>query len=113
MTRARLSALVAFVSALACSSGGGGAAQCPAGSICMLTDTYSPSTVTVSAGSQVPFTNGSGIIHTVTFNNPRSPGVVDIPLHSSGTNSRTFTTIGRFPFHCTQHSGMTGEIVVN
>lgn len=93
--------------------GGGGAAQCPTGAICMLATTFSPNTVTVSAGSTVSFTNNSGIFHDVTFDAPRSPGVNDIGLHASGTNSRTFTTAGRFPFHCNQHGGMTGEVVVN
>lgn len=79
----------------------------------MLSAAYSPTSVTVPVGTEVPFTNGSGILHTVTFDNPRSPGVTDIPLHSSGTNTRTFTALGRFPFHCTQHAGMEGEIVVN
>lgn len=79
----------------------------------MLSGSYSPRSLTVSAGTAVTFTNDSGINHTVTFDAPRATGVTDIGLHSSGSNQRTFGQAGRFPFHCTQHGAMTGEIVVN
>jgi plastocyanin len=66
----------------------------------------------VSAGSTVSFINNSGITHDVNFDGTRPAGVDNIGLHSTGTNTRTFTTPGRFAFHCSQHAGMTGEIVV-
>lgn len=92
--------------------GGGGNDECPTGSVCMLSSSYNPATLTVNRNAVVPFVNNSGAGHTVTWDN-RPAGVTDIPLHSSGTNNRTFTTIGRFTFHCTQHDRMTGEVVVN
>jgi hypothetical protein len=92
--------------------GGGGSEDCPTGSICMLASAYNPTTLTVNKNSIVAFINNSGAGHTVTFDD-RPDGVTDIPLHTSGTNNRTFTQVGKFKFHCTQHGGMTGEITVN
>ena len=131
MKAVRLSGVLALLVAAACSSstdpgggggggggggvggGGGGGGACPAGSVCLLSASYSPSSITVARGGSVSFINDSGILHTVTFDAPRPAGVDDIGLHSSGTNSRTFGTAGRFPFHCTQHGGMTGEVNVS
>jgi plastocyanin len=79
----------------------------------MIGTSFQPVPLVVQRGAVVNFQNTSGIGHTVTFDAPISPGVDDIPLHTSGTNSRTFTQAGRWLFHCTQHGGMTGEITVN
>jgi plastocyanin len=78
----------------------------------MLASAYNPTTLTVNKNSIVAFINNSGAGHTVTFDD-RPDGVTDIPLHTSGTNNRTFTQVGKFKFHCTQHGGMSGEITVN
>jgi plastocyanin len=78
----------------------------------MLSTTYTPTSLTVSKGATVNFTNNSGIFHTVTFDGTRPAGVTDVPLNSSGTFARVFNDVGKFAFHCTQHAGMTGEIVV-
>lgn len=92
--------------------GGGGGGTCPAGAICFGSSQYSPRSITVNVGATVPFINDSGIGHTVNFDSPRPPLVEDIGLHTSGTNNRTFSQAGTFNFHCTQHVGMTGSIVV-
>jgi plastocyanin len=93
-------------------SGPGNSNDCPAGAVCMLSSSYSPKTLNVAVGATVSFINDSGIGHTVNFDGTRSPGVTDIPLHTSGRNDRTFTQAGTFDFHCTQHAGMTGTIKV-
>jgi plastocyanin len=31
---------------------------------------------------------------------------------SSGTQTRTFTAAGTYPFHCAIHEGMTGTVTV-
>lgn len=129
MNLIRLS-LVLSLAALACSGGGGDSTgpgttggnnngnnggsggDCPAGAVCMLSSSYTPTNLTVTAGSTVTFINDSGIGHTVNFDGTRSPGVDDIPLHTSGRNDRRFTQAGTFNFHCTQHVGMTGKITV-
>jgi plastocyanin len=78
----------------------------------MLISSFSPATLTVNSGATVNFINDSGIAHTVNFDGTRPAGVDDIGLNSSGTFARTFTTIGTFNYHCSQHAGMTGKIVV-
>ncbi len=129
--KVRLSAVIAFAMCVACSGGGGdgtgpgsggggggggggsGGGACPAGSVCMLSASFTPTSLTVARGGSVNFVNESGVQHTVVFTAPRPAGVDDIGLHLSGTNTRTFGTAGRFPFRCTVHAGMDGEINVN
>ena len=91
---------------------GGGSVQCPANTICMAGVVFSPTTLTVARGTGVTFLNNSGIIHNVMFGAIRSPGVTDIPNHSSGSNDRVFSAAGTWQFACSLHAGMVGQIVV-
>jgi plastocyanin len=79
----------------------------------MLTASYTPTSITVSKGTTVTFHNGSGVEHTVNFDGTRPTGVEDVGLNSSGDFPRVFSDAGTFNFHCTQHAGMTGKVVVN
>ena len=81
----------------------------------MTSSTFSPSTLTISKGAVVGFTNDSGVNHNVVFDTPVPAGTpVDVGAISSGTISRTFDTSGGFSFHCTIHpSTMIGKITVN
>jgi plastocyanin len=77
----------------------------------MAAQTFFPATLTVTAGTSVNFTNGSGTTHNVVFDN--TTAVADIPSHSSGTNARTFAAPGTYNFHCDFHApGMKGSVVV-
>ena len=82
------------------------------------TNTFSPTTRTVTSGTTVSWQNGSGAVHNVTFENPAAAGAVaggasgNIPEHDSGTNSRVFTAVGTHNFQCTLHFGMTGAVIV-
>jgi plastocyanin len=82
----------------------------------MRASAFTPSELTVVKGAIVSFTNDDGIDHNVIFDPPLSPGVADIPTHSTGTNTRTFGTSGTFPYHCSIHGGvgvgMNGKIIV-
>ena len=89
-------------------------------------ETFNPTAVTVSAGTTVKWkwencssdpTGGYGggyggvtdcASHNVTFDD----GSGASPTQTSGDYSRTFSTAGTYKYHCTMHSGMTGEIVV-
>jgi hypothetical protein len=92
--------------------GGGSGSNCPTNSICMLSSTFDPNTLTIAKGTTIQFVNNSAIAHTVNFDGARPPGVDDVPLNSSGTFARTFNDAGTFNFHCTQHAGMTGSVRV-
>jgi hypothetical protein len=122
----RISGLIGLaVLALGISSCGGGGGDggitppppppppptCPANTVCMGQQTFSPATLTVAPGTSVNFTNGSGTTHNVVFDN--TTAIADIPPHSSGTNARTFQAAGTYNFHCDFHApGMTGKVVV-
>jgi plastocyanin len=70
---------------------------------------FSPTTVTVKAGSTVTWTNRDQDAHTVT--------AMAGPFHSPTLNTGqsfhyTFTTAGRYDYLCTIHPFMTATVVV-
>ena len=69
---------------------------------------FDPSATTVGVGATVSWSWAAGAVdHDVTFDDgPKSP------TQSSGGYARTFTTVGTYPYHCTQHPGMTGTVTV-
>jgi len=70
---------------------------------------FEPQTLTVSAGTQVTWTNNDQAPHTVVSNDR----LFESPSLSRGaTWSRIFNTAGTFDYHCSLHPSMTGRIVV-
>lgn len=93
------------------STGPGGGNPPPANTVDATNSlTFDPSSLTVSSGTAVTFAF-AGVQHTVTFT-PMTGAPADIPLSSNTSVSRTFSTPGTYPYHCTIHSQMTGTIVV-
>lgn len=71
---------------------------------------FSPSTITVSAGTTITWTNNDAMAHTVTSNS----GIFDSGSIGSGSTwSRVFNQVGIFPYHCSIHTFMTGSVTVN
>lgn len=77
---------------------------------------FVPSTVTISAGTSVTWTNNDSMNHTVTsdtgvFNS----GVISTAgaYGTGGSFTYTFNTPGTYPYHCTIHPTMTGSVIVN
>ena len=73
--------------------------------------TFSPATLTVSAGETVTFAFGT-VGHNVFFDTQTGA-----PANIEGTNAnvdvpRTFSTAGSFHYTCNIHPGMQGTIVV-
>jgi plastocyanin len=104
--------------------GGGNPATCGTNTICMqfsAADTYSttgsgtgsfaPATLTVATGATVTFANTSGVSHDVVFD-AAAPQGGNIGVINSGTQARTFTAPGSYPFHCNIHAGMAGTVTV-
>lgn len=93
-------------------TGGGNTNPAAANSVNATTsDTFDPSSLSVSAGTTVSFVFAS-TGHNVTFN-----AVAGSPADITGSNSnttitRTFNTAGTFPYQCTIHAGMTGTVIV-
>jgi plastocyanin len=74
---------------------------------------FNPATVKIAAGGNVTwnFTSGANSPHNVTFGANAPPGD-DIGNTNSGSVARTFPNAGSYPYQCTQHSGMTGTVIV-
>jgi len=71
---------------------------------------FTPSTITVTAGTTITWTNNDGVAHTVTSNT----GLFDSgTINPGGTYSHLFSTAGTFPYKCTIHPSMTASVVVN
>ena len=76
---------------------------------------FVPSTLTVSVGTTVTWTNKDPVAHTATSGTPGNPtGTFSSGnLSQNGTFSHTFDTAGTFNYFCEIHpTQMTGQIVV-
>jgi plastocyanin len=77
---------------------------------------FSPSSITVSAGTTVVWTNTGQSIHSVTSDtgafdsNPSCP--TGSCLDPGATYSHTFSTAGTFAYHCRVHSNMVGTVLL-
>lgn len=71
---------------------------------------FGPSTITISAGTTITWTNKDAVAHTVTSDN----GLFDSGnINGNSTYSRQFPTAGTYPYHCTPHPTMTATVIVN
>lgn len=76
---------------------------------------FSPSAITVTAGSMVTWTNNDSYAHTVTSGTPNHPdGKFDSgAISSGGTYSYTFSAKGTYNYYCRYHSSMmSGTVTV-
>jgi plastocyanin len=71
---------------------------------------FNPASVTIARGGTVTWTNGLNESHNVIF--AQAAGApANVPEHTSGSNSRTFSSSGTFNYQCTIHP-MAGQVVV-
>lgn len=82
--------------------------------VTLTASSFDPSSVTITVGSTVQWTNGTATAHTITPNNSSQTGAwADESISGDGaTFSHTFDTTGEYDYHCSIHAGMTGEIIV-
>ncbi|MBA3467101.1 MAG: Ig-like domain-containing protein [Gemmatimonadaceae bacterium] len=79
-------------------------------SVFMPGNSFSPFNLSVKVNGTVRFEFPSAP-HNVIFNS--KPGVpADIQFTSNETVSRIFSTVGTFPYDCTVHPGMSGQVTV-
>ena len=72
--------------------------------------TYSPSSLTISAGDTVTWRNDDSVGHTVTSD---SGSELNSSLLGQGqTYTHIFGATGNFPYHCTVHPNMTASVTV-
>ena len=79
--------------------------------IVMSSDSFNPSSLTVSKGTTITWRNDDGAIHTSTSD---STGWDTGDMSAGAIRTTTFSTAGTFRFHCTYHRamGMVGTITV-
>lgn len=71
---------------------------------------FSPFNTTITAGATVTFVI-SGVPHNVIFAAAAgAPANINVVANTSV--ARTFNTRGTFPYDCTVHPGMSGQVVV-
>jgi plastocyanin len=118
MTGLTLGALIAALTLLGCSSGGGSDTNAPpdaqpTGNTVSATpaETFTPGTLTVNAGETVSFAFGS-LAHNVFFT-VQAGAPADIPGNNSNVSiDRAFATAGTFTYTCHIHPSMHGTVVV-
>lgn len=72
---------------------------------------FVPAQVTIARGGTVTFSNTLGGNHTVTFA-AVAGAPANIPAPAAGETPRLFPVAGTFPFSCSVHPVMTGQVVV-
>jgi len=71
---------------------------------------FSVASLSVASGTMVTWTNNDNTAHTVTADD----GSFNSGNIASGqTYTRTFTSVGTFPYHCSIHPMMKAAVVVN
>jgi amicyanin len=99
---------------MGCSGGGttnSPTTTAPAGgnAVTMSNFSFSPATLTVSAGATVTWTNRDSVTHTVVSDT----GVFDSGnMGRNASFSHTFDIAGTYTYHCGPHPYMKGTIVV-
>jgi plastocyanin len=75
---------------------------------------FVPSTMTVSVGTTITWTNKDSFAHTVTSGTPGNPNgeFASGNIGQNGTFAHTFGAVGVFHFYCSIHQSMTGTITV-
>jgi len=70
---------------------------------------FSPSTITVKAGSTVAWSNDDSVAHDVTI---ASSGIASNTLNEHDTFSHLFATSGTYDYICSIHPFMHGTVVI-
>jgi plastocyanin len=71
---------------------------------------FNPSTISVTMGTTITWTNKDAVSHTVSSDN----GSFDSgTLATNATFSYTFAATGTFAYHCMVHPAMTGSVIVS
>jgi plastocyanin len=72
---------------------------------------FTPSTITITSGTTITWTNKDAATHNVTSN---TAGLFSSgPISTNGTFPQLFSTAGTFQYKCTIHPSMTGTVIVN
>jgi len=89
--------------------GGTSSVAIPVGAASLGTSSYAPDNLNVTVGTTVTWTNTDSVLHTSTSD---GQGWSSGAIAPGGQFSVAFPTTGTFPYHCTIHPGMVGNVVV-
>ena len=106
---AALLLLLLGVVAFATRSARAGSQESPAAQVKIDNFSFTPTTLTVAAGTTVTWTNSDDVPHTVVSDDKLFKSKV---LDTDEKFSYTFTKPGTYPYFCSVHPKMTGSIVV-
>lgn len=117
---AAITALLVLLAVVAgCSSTGTGTAQptpaLPSGmaNVVAIKDfSFTPSALTIKAGSTVSWVNQGSAPHTVVSDTSSAVKFTSTELQSGASYSFTFSKPGVYPYHCSIHPSMVGTITV-
>lgn len=114
MTRRSLTARALLVIGLAGCSGRGATTSPTTVTVDVYTpgNTFSPFSLRTVVGAVVRFNIFGGEDHNVIFSRSVTGAPADINVVRNVIVSRTFDTKGTFPYSCTVHPGMIGEVIV-
>jgi plastocyanin len=71
---------------------------------------FSPSSITISAGTTIKWTNKESVTHTVTSDNSLFDSG---DMGNESTFSYTFSNAGTYPYHCKYHADMKASVIVH
>jgi plastocyanin len=96
-------------------TGGGSPPGTPPGPSATVTtpgEAFSPATATITSGGTVTWEFTGVSRHNVTFTGAQPPGGNIRDTDVGGRAQRQFPSAGSYPYRCTRHAGMTGEVIV-
>jgi plastocyanin len=73
---------------------------------------FGPKAVTVKAGTTITWTNADAFDHSVFDTKSNTEGAHFGPIAAHLTYSRTYNTVGAYPYFCGIHNSMTGTVIV-
>jgi len=73
---------------------------------------FDPSVLTVKAGTTVTWVNNDGAAHTIVSDTGTPASFSSDPFATGASYTFTFTQPGIYPYHCSIHPTMKGEIIV-
>jgi plastocyanin len=100
------------------SPGTGGGGGNPPNTISVVNNSFSPSTLTVAAGTTVTWTwSSTAVDHNVVPDDGTTPTTSGAPTNGPHSYTFTFNAPGTYRFHCQVHGGaggvgMSGTVVV-
>ena len=83
----------------------------PANEVWMQNTAFNPSTITINTGTTITWRNKDSMNHTVTSTSGSE--LNSGTIGGGATFTHQFNTAGTYAYHCTIHSGMTGQVVVH